>query len=68
MKKHLPLFIKDANAAYRDVLPPNFELLYSFIEHLGKINKSFKGLGPEHLSTGWKGVYQIYDMVRKNAQ
>ena len=43
------------------------ELLYQYFVYLGKLHKAFKDLGPEHLSTGWKGVYQIYDIIRKNA-
>ena len=67
VKKNLPIFLKDAKEANDGVLPANVELLYDYIAYLGKKDKAFKGLGPEYLSTGWKGVYQIYDMIRKNA-
>ena len=67
VKNNLPHFLKETKEANDGVLPANVELLYSFVAYLGKYHKSFKNLGPEYLSTGWKGVYQIYDMIRKNA-
>ena len=67
VKKYLPHFLKETKDDNDGELPANVELLYSFIAYLGKYNRAFRGLGPEYLSTGWKGVYQIYDMIRKNA-
>ena len=67
IKKYLPHFLKETKAANNGKLPANIELLYQYFEYLGKFHKSFKDLTPDHLSTGWKGVYQIYDIIRKNA-
>ena len=68
VRSHLPDFLKAAKAEYRNKLPSSKELLYEFIEHLGKFDKAFNGLVKSQLSTGYKGVQQIYDTVRKNAK
>ena len=68
VRSHLPDFLKAARTEYRNKLPSSKELLYEFIEYLGKFDKAFHGLIKTQLSTGYKGVQQIYDTVRKNAK
>lgn len=35
---------------------------------MGQKHKEFKGISEEALNTKWKGVEQVYDIVRKKAQ
>ena len=56
VRSKLPDFLKDVRSMYRGELPSSKELLYQFCEFLGKFDRGFKGLVPDQLSTGYKGV------------
>ena len=68
VRSKLPDFLKEVRSEYHGELPSSKELLYQFCEYLAKYDKTFKGLVPDQLSTGYKGVQQIYDYVRKRAK
>ena len=68
VRSKLPDFLKAVRSEYRGELPSSKELLYQFCEYLGKYDYKFRGLVPDQLSTGYKGVQQIYDYVRKRAK
>ena len=68
VRSKLPDFLKRVRSEYHGELPSSKELLYQFCEYLAKYDRTFKGLVPDQLSTGYKGVQQIYDYVRKRAK
>ena len=68
VRSKLPDFLKEARLEYHGELPSSKELLYQFCEYLAKYDHKFKNLVPDQLSTGYKGVQQIYDYVRKRAK
>ena len=46
-----PLWVEHAKAKHKGELPDKKELLFEFIEYLGKRNTSFQGLHPHVLKT-----------------
>ena len=52
---------KDSNGQY----PPTKLLLAKYVAYLGKKHKHWKGVDPLALSTGYDGVFYVYDTIRK---
>ena len=49
-------------------LPSSIELLRLYFVYMGKENRKFRGIPDATISaTSWKGMSQIYEVVRKKA-
>ena len=62
---HLPDYIKSRLKKKKATKLSSKDLCDDFILFLGKKSKQFKGLDPSSFSTHYKGVWQIYDAIRK---
>ena len=67
VKKYLPSFIRSYKAENEGKLPANKELVFLYLEALGQRFRTFKDVTREQIQTGYPGVYQIYDYIRKRA-
>ena len=43
-------------------------MLVQFVDYLAKIRRKYRTKEPKALSTGYQGVYQLYDWVRKRTR
>ena len=55
---------KDHNGKYMEPM----QLLAQYIDHLGQYDRRFVGIDHSTLITTYKGVYDIYDLLRKRVQ
>ena len=67
-KEKLPAFLEQAKKDNNGEWLPTKELLLDFVVHLGQFSKKWKNIEPLSLSTGYDGVYSIYDMIRKKTK
>ena len=68
VKKHMPAFLdkvkRDHNGKYQEPM----QLLAQFVDYLAPYDRRFNNIDHSTLITTYKGVYDIYDPLRKRVQ
>ena len=68
VKKHMTTFLDKAKRDHNGKYMEPMQLLAQYIDHLGQFDRRFIGIDHSTLITTYKGVYDIYDPLRKRVQ
>ena len=68
VKKWMPAFLASVKKDGPFPYPPTIELLPMYVDFLGTKEKKFKNIQAVALNTAYKGVYEIYNNLRKKVE
>ena len=68
VKKHMPTFLDKAKRDHNGKYQEPMQLLAQYVDYLAAYDRRFNNIDHSTLITTYKGVYDIYDPLRKRVQ